>query len=595
MRSAIAPPREGALLFDRYSLVGPRPDRGLGEAWRADDIAAGRAERLVKFYPLAQRGDHDVEARLARLRAVSAPGLATVLSGGVWQGAVALVYEACPGRSLAHWLEGWRTTQTRPTPGTAKMLFLHLCSVVHEAHGKGLAHERLNPASVIITSVKAPRPLVIFDAGVAAFLSGEDQAACTSYLGPNAFEPLRKGAAADASRGDLFALGVILAELLTLRPTPREGSRETWEQLARSASKKGLASLAARPDEVSADLWGLVARLLLGRNDAEFSSASKIRQAARKAWESEGARDDTSESLREAPLPAEPSPRASLAAASDSASAVAWRAPPPSPGPLLAPASSTTTAPPPTTQGPGAAARPATAPSGFEPEPTVALDTLIDAGHGSAALARAQVLERAAPAASGAVKPSTGGETILVGDLQHAGLFPGGDGPVNAANTLLMMPGPASPPDPSAVFPFQQVDASDPFAAVWQKKGGTLAVDEALPGAAQRPSFASYGTIITGPASRPSFSPGDGTGTISMANGGAPPAAGPASFAPPAPHTQGGPRQQAVSTPGDVSGRALQPAATSHGARSWWLKFGLAMVVGGVALGALIVALLRVG
>lgn len=601
---AYDPLREGARLLDRYVLAGPREDRGLGQAWRAHDAFADGAERLIKFHPLAASAEPDAVALVARLRDASAPGVATVLAGGAWQGRLFLVHDTCAGRSLRHWIEGWRTTQTPPTPMTAKMLFLHLCSVMHEAHGKDLAHERLTPASVVVTSVKAPRPLVIFDAGVAQFLSGEDQAACTDYLGPEAFDRPRKGVPVDARRADLFALGVILAELLTLRATPREGTRETWEQLARANPRKPLTSLVARPDDVHPELWSLVDRLLLQRNDPEIATPSKLRQAARKAWEAAGVRDESPESFREAPQPIErPSHVARVHADAERTTA-----------PSREPAASSASQPQQParaavvqvysvevpqhaprvqhSEGPSSALTPSPAVARVTPSPpqplesSLAGDTLVDAGDGHlAALAAAQAVRASPPAPARPSMPRTGGETLLVSDLPDGY---GALGHAGATASTLVVDA-RSRNVVGVVAP--AIDPSDPFASYAKKGSGTLALEEALVHAGNPilPS-AQHTTIAVDAASRLGAS-GSHPGAGNIATGNTLPI-----------DSHGLAMSEAVrgSAPSavahNVAPRASVPAAGRPPASSSALgaRSVLLVVFAGIAVGAVIVLLLRV-
>lgn len=299
--------RTGERVAERYNLLNPMVDRGLGEVWRARDEVDG-AERIVKLISLDRARDSIAGERLARLATLNVKGVAAVLDSGRWEGWLYLAHEPCAGRSLRHWIDGWRSTQTPPIHATLKTLFLSMCSALGEVHTQGFAHERLTPRSVVIVSVKAPRPIVMFDVGVAGLLSDADEALCAPYRSPEQADRPRRGATIDPRRADLFALGVIFAEMLTMHPVPSAESSETWEQLVRRAPRSTLTSLMARSD-VPNGVWSLIERLLLRRGEEMLSTPSKVRQAMREAWEAGGVRDAPPEALREAPMPVEQAPR----------------------------------------------------------------------------------------------------------------------------------------------------------------------------------------------------------------------------------------------------------------------------------------------
>lgn len=293
---------QGQSVAGRYTLIGPQPDRGFGEAWIAE--AGDRTRRLLKFHAVTAAQAAAAEEIVASARRPDAPGVAAFRDGGVWEGRLFLAYEPCGGRSLHDWLQGWRTTRTLPTPGTVQSIFRHLCSVVHSVHAKGHSHGHLTPRSVVLASLKAAQPLVVFDWTLGSLRSPDDRAVGADYQSP---EQVDRPDAVDSKRADVFALGVILGELLTLRARPREGGRETWEQWLRARPRRLFASLGACPAEAPEAVWGLVERVLTRRD--EPMSAMALRQLAREAWGP--AHDEQPASLREAPTPvtAEPNGR----------------------------------------------------------------------------------------------------------------------------------------------------------------------------------------------------------------------------------------------------------------------------------------------
>ena len=102
-------------------------------------------------------------------------------------------------------------------------LFLDLCNAVQHAHQKGVIHRDLKPFNVLVTTVDGvPQPKII-DFGIARALSGTlaDRTKVTTegkMIGTPAYmSPEQAGVVKEDvdTRSDVYALGVILYELLT--------------------------------------------------------------------------------------------------------------------------------------------------------------------------------------------------------------------------------------------------------------------------------------------------------------------------------------------------------------------------------------------
>lgn len=585
----------------RFVLIAPTRDRGLGDAWRAKDVAAPASERIVKLHPLTA-GAPDADGLVARLREASAAGVAPVVGGGPWRAKVAVAYESCGGRSLRDWIDGWRTTRTPPAPETLKALFLHLCSAVGEAHQRGLAHERLNPRSVIITSVRSARPLLVFDFGVAAHLAGDDQAACADYLSPEQLDRGRKGA--DPRRADLFALGVILAELLTLRAKPRADGRETWEQYVRAATKRAGATLPPKPEDAPEAVWRVVERLLLHRNDPNLATPSKVRSAAKGAWESAGVQDASAETFREAPAPVEMPPAAPAheldrRPAAPSTAAPPREAPPPPSRPAVVHAYSVDVSarasPSPVRAPPTPSVLPPPAPA-----PTVGSEPAVDADVGADTIADLDDPSATAPLPP-PVGPAVGGDTLAL-DAPSSD-FGAISGPA-PDRTMAFEEGPPTHVQPQVrrSSPAAVDDTRDPFAHARRVGGDTMPIDDVRsplvsqlkPAAPQPPAFVDDSRLPTLPmgvrgrpvpsspppavSPRPPLGPHPGDGGDTLPLDGPPPAA---LIRPIAPIPRPVPRPSADET---APLPALDVGASE---RTFYLKVAVAVVLCGAALGFL--------
>ena len=218
--TALAPPESrtpadairftpGTLLAGRYRIVAPVGKGGMGEVYRADDIRLGQPVAL-KFLPAALGSDKE---RLERLvdevrigRQISHPNVCRLYDIAEAEGHHFLVMEYVDGEDLASLLR-----RIGRLPGDKALEIARgLCAGLAVAHDKGVIHRDLKPANVMIDGKGHAR---IADFGLAALASsvvGADRSGTPSYMAPE--QLTGEGA---SLRSDVFALGLVLREMLT--------------------------------------------------------------------------------------------------------------------------------------------------------------------------------------------------------------------------------------------------------------------------------------------------------------------------------------------------------------------------------------------
>ncbi|MBF0163891.1 MAG: serine/threonine protein kinase [Magnetococcales bacterium] len=235
----------------------------------------------IKSVPFSLPEGAERQAWIARLRheatiavRLAHPNIVPLLEQGEDQGVPYLVYAWQPEATVRERLDqGWL-----PDLAGAVSITQALLTGLAHIHARGYRHGDLKPSNLFLTSGGAVH---IVDFGAARPL---DAPACRDgrLTGTHGFMPPEQlmGLPID-ERADLFAVGVILYELLT-RSKPFLGS-DSWEITLRvlGSEPPALVGEAAR-------LNGVVWQALAKRPEARFGSAQAFAEALRETLGTEG-------------------------------------------------------------------------------------------------------------------------------------------------------------------------------------------------------------------------------------------------------------------------------------------------------------------
>ncbi|HET9553563.1 MAG TPA: protein kinase [Anaeromyxobacteraceae bacterium] len=220
--------RPGAWI-GRFQLVRELGRGGFGVVFEAQDAELGRRVAFKAIRPGLRARDPADE--LLRREAVAVgslqhPNIVTLHDLGACEAGRYLILELLRGQTLAA-----RLARGRLASRDAVRIALAVAAALEHAHAAGVLHRDLKPANVFLT---ADGGVKVLDFGLArAFgVDGPRGAGTPGYLAPEQ----RRGGAED-ERTDLFALGVLLAEMVT-PPAARS---------ARSADGVGAVDLARLP------------------------------------------------------------------------------------------------------------------------------------------------------------------------------------------------------------------------------------------------------------------------------------------------------------------------------------------------------------
>jgi eukaryotic-like serine/threonine-protein kinase len=227
------------LLAGRYRLVRPVAQGGMAQVWEANDDVLARAVAVKILHPHLAVDPSFLER--FRREAVSAarlhsPHIVATYDAGTEQGPVGgadsmvvpfIVMELIRGRTLRQLI-----TEVGPlSPALAVGIARRVAEALGHAHASGVVHRDIKPGNILLcdeTFVAGPvrvtggSPLVkVTDFGIARMtdVAGSDLTntgtliGTAAYLSPEQVE----GRSVDA-RSDLYALGVVLHEMLAGRP-----------------------------------------------------------------------------------------------------------------------------------------------------------------------------------------------------------------------------------------------------------------------------------------------------------------------------------------------------------------------------------------
>ena len=221
----------------RYRVIQLRGRGGMGMVFKCQDTSL---DRLVAIKLLADRHGSDPAAQRRFLREARAQAIinhnnvAKILNVGVsTKGQLFLVMEYVDGRDLR------QAIQDEPggfEPQRACQLIEQACAGMAEAHSAGVVHRDLKPSNLMLQQDhRGVETLKVLDLGLAKIVCGSTDlrtitvdtvgmlVGTPAYMSPEQVN----GSSVDA-RSDIYALGVVLFELLTGRRPFESETLEGW-------------------------------------------------------------------------------------------------------------------------------------------------------------------------------------------------------------------------------------------------------------------------------------------------------------------------------------------------------------------------------
>ncbi len=200
----------GEVFAGRYRMIARIGRGGMGDVWRADDLVL-EAPVALKLVHAASPSDRSRLLREVRLaRQITHPAVCRVFDVGEKGETIFFSMEFVRGEDLATLLR--RTG--RLTSERVVAIAHRLCAGLAAAHAEGVLHRDLKPANVLVDQDGRVR---ITDFGIAITTGDTAPHVIIGTLGYMAPEQLEAGAPV-TERTDVYALGVVLFELVTGQP-----------------------------------------------------------------------------------------------------------------------------------------------------------------------------------------------------------------------------------------------------------------------------------------------------------------------------------------------------------------------------------------
>jgi len=289
---AQAPSGDAPAWIGPYRLLELLGSGGMGEVYLAQQSEPVERKVAIKLIRGAQRQSISramFEVERALLARMQHPYIAQVLDAGETdQGRPWFAMEWVRGEPILEYCD-----QNGLDAAARLALFLRVCQGVQHAHQRGILHRDLKPANILVSAVDGRHWPKIIDFGVATSLLEEtapdravraDRAGTLAYMSP---EQMAGGSAGLDTRTDVYALGILLFELLTgLRPLIERSSAALTSfcevlqtrQIPLSATQEPRFSpeAAAAARALPLELRWIIARAIAPERERRYVSAAAV-------------------------------------------------------------------------------------------------------------------------------------------------------------------------------------------------------------------------------------------------------------------------------------------------------------------------------
>jgi serine/threonine-protein kinase len=209
----------GRWVLDQYVVRSKLGEGGMGAVYVAEQPAIGRLAVIKVIHPWLSR-DPAVSARFATEAKAAArlqnPHIVAIYNyGRMPDGTLFLAMEHLQGLTLASLLR----KEGRLDPSRAVAIATQCCEALAHAHRRNVVHRDLKPSNImLVVRDRGPEFVKVLDFGIAKLDGGEGTAAGVMLGTPQYMSPEQLAGKPIDGRSDIYALGVLLYEMLAGRP-----------------------------------------------------------------------------------------------------------------------------------------------------------------------------------------------------------------------------------------------------------------------------------------------------------------------------------------------------------------------------------------
>lgn len=282
--------RTGQVVGD-FRLVRKLGHGGMGQVWVAEQLSLGRRPVAVKFVRSDRVTPRHLELFAREARAggrLSHQGIVTVLTHGESDGLAWIAMELVPGgRTLRELIDEMARAPEVPASYDREVarLVAEVATAMQVAHDAGIVHRDLKPRNILLTPDGHAK---VTDFGMAQITDesalttvGEIAGGTTHYMSP---EQLSGDRTRIDSRSDVFALGVVLYELLALQ-RPFQG--DTHAQIAAQILHKDQPDPRTLRSRIPRDLAVIAGKALEKTPERRYAAMAALAADLRRFLENE--------------------------------------------------------------------------------------------------------------------------------------------------------------------------------------------------------------------------------------------------------------------------------------------------------------------